>query len=94
MKSINETEYEEIQVELKYCERCGGLWLRPRLTEGVYCTPCRVHWEARLSSGEEERIDRRRRKRGQSGLNLRRSESIGSRRIDYLEGVATRGVTA
>jgi hypothetical protein len=26
--------------ELKYCERCGGLWLRPRGGEAIYCPPC------------------------------------------------------
>jgi len=29
-----------ILLELKYCERCGGLWLRPRGSEGVLCTTC------------------------------------------------------
>jgi len=28
------------KLELKYCERCGGLWLRPRGAETVYCAPC------------------------------------------------------
>ena len=28
--------------ELKYCERCGGLWLRPRGGEAVYCGRCAV----------------------------------------------------
>ena len=27
-------------VELKYCEGCGGLWLRPKGGEEVYCTEC------------------------------------------------------
>ena len=31
---------EILELELKYCERCGGLWLRPRGEEGVYCPPC------------------------------------------------------
>jgi hypothetical protein len=26
--------------ELKYCERCGGLWLRPQGGEAVYCGRC------------------------------------------------------
>lgn len=26
--------------ELKYCERCGGLWLRPQGGEAVYCERC------------------------------------------------------
>ena len=29
-----------IQLELKYCERCGGLWLRPRGSELVFCAAC------------------------------------------------------
>jgi hypothetical protein len=31
---------EIIQLELKYCERCGRLWLRQRDTGGVYCEEC------------------------------------------------------
>ncbi|MGH9503683.1 MAG: hypothetical protein ACRD20_12600 [Terriglobales bacterium] len=31
---------EVIQLELKYCERCGALWLRHRGTQEVYCAPC------------------------------------------------------
>lgn len=32
-------------VELKVCEGCGALWLRPAMGEGVrrYCQGC-VHW--------------------------------------------------
>lgn len=29
-----------IQLELKYCERCGGLWLRPKGSELVFCAAC------------------------------------------------------
>jgi hypothetical protein len=28
------------QMELKYCERCGGLWLRPLGDSHVYCSSC------------------------------------------------------
>jgi hypothetical protein len=31
---------EVIQLELKYCERCGALWLRLRGTQEIYCAPC------------------------------------------------------
>ena len=27
-------------LELKYCERCGGLWLRPSAARAVYCPGC------------------------------------------------------
>jgi hypothetical protein len=33
-------ETTQLEVELKYCERCGALWLRPRGSEEVYCAAC------------------------------------------------------
>jgi Zn-finger nucleic acid-binding protein len=30
----------ELQLELKYCERCGGLWLRPTGGGQIYCVTC------------------------------------------------------
>jgi hypothetical protein len=33
-------EWAIIRLELKYCERCGGLWLRQRGTGRVYCAAC------------------------------------------------------
>lgn len=27
-------------VELKYCERCGGLWFRPKEDAEIYCPAC------------------------------------------------------
>jgi hypothetical protein len=47
MNFLGRMEGQEIQVELKYCERCGGLWLRPQGTEGVYCSSCQVRLAAR-----------------------------------------------
>jgi ribosomal protein L37AE/L43A len=29
-----------IHMELKYCERCGGLWLRIKGSEVIYCPGC------------------------------------------------------
>jgi ribosomal protein L37AE/L43A len=31
----------EVGVELKYCEHCGGLWVRER-GAGVYCKKCQA----------------------------------------------------
>ena len=28
------------RLQLKYCERCGGLWLRPDRTATPYCPNC------------------------------------------------------
>jgi len=33
---------EVIQLELKYCERCGALWLRVRGGQEIYCPPCDI----------------------------------------------------
>ncbi|MFZ0760044.1 MAG: hypothetical protein WAM69_08855 [Candidatus Sulfotelmatobacter sp.] len=30
----------ELCLELKYCERCGGLWMRPVGGGQIYCTVC------------------------------------------------------
>jgi len=30
----------ELQLELKYCERCGALWLRPVGGRQIYCVTC------------------------------------------------------
>jgi len=32
--------YPYPKLELKYCERCGGIWLRPRGVDNVYCASC------------------------------------------------------
>jgi len=31
---------ELMRMELKYCERCGGLWVRERGAGAVYCERC------------------------------------------------------
>lgn len=36
-----EREHDATRMELKYCERCGGLWLREIGGEAVYCDRCK-----------------------------------------------------
>ena len=36
----NRGESQASSVELKYCERCGGLWLRESGSLEVYCRGC------------------------------------------------------
>jgi hypothetical protein len=62
---------EDVRVELKVCEGCGGLWLRAREGEaekhGAYCSNC-VRWLAEFPApkrkqearGEAHRKRRRR----------------------------------
>jgi hypothetical protein len=33
-------DLEIVQLELKYCEYCGGLWLRRKGDREVYCAAC------------------------------------------------------
>ena len=42
MNLMSILEAKGIAMELKYCERCGGLWLRPQGDGEVYCGSCRV----------------------------------------------------
>jgi hypothetical protein len=35
-------EFNIVQLELKYCERCGGLWVRQMGGDEIYCPPCAV----------------------------------------------------
>jgi hypothetical protein len=37
-----ESEQGGVRVELKYCEHCGGLWLRALGAGGVYCDKCQA----------------------------------------------------
>lgn len=51
MNFISMSRQDEMAVELKYCERCGGLWLRRPGQEVVYCERCRAQRAALLRSG-------------------------------------------
>jgi len=47
-----------LELELKYCERCGGLWLRIVGDDEVYCEPCIPHM-ARLPVPRKRRGEER-----------------------------------
>jgi uncharacterized Zn finger protein (UPF0148 family) len=101
MKFISEMEGQEIHVELKYCERCGGLWLRPQGTDGVYCALCRAHLEAMPNPVEPpaRKARLRRRVRAQKqGTNIQKDvqgeDLQNPARIESLESVAAMEVRA
>ena len=54
MNFIGGMEVRDLRVELKYCERCGGLWLRVQSSSGIYCASCRVSVKARSKGKIEE----------------------------------------
>ena len=94
MNFISTMEGQEIQVELKYCERCGGLWLRAQGADGVYCASCRVRLAAMPNPGEAPpRKARRRKARAQRTL-VQREDLQSPARIEYLQGVAAMEVWA
>ena len=79
MNFIHGSSRSEVAVELKYCERCGGLWLRRAGQDDVYCKTCREH-QANVLSGL----------RGVRG-EKRKPVSV---RIGYMQGVAQLEVRA
>ena len=91
MNFISRMEGQEIQVELKYCERCGGLWLRPRGADGVYCASCRVRLAAMPNPGEATPRKARRRKARSQGTDVQkdaqREDFQIPARIECLQGV-------
>jgi hypothetical protein len=54
MNFLGWMEGPKTQVELKYCERCGGLWLRPQGDGEVYCGGCRVRMADMPRPGYEQ----------------------------------------
>jgi Zn-finger nucleic acid-binding protein len=95
MDYIGTMDGSEIQVELKYCERCGGLWLRPQGTNGVYCGSCRACIAAMPNPGEAPpRKARSRRKTRARATDVQREDLQSSAQIEYLQGVAAMEVGA
>jgi hypothetical protein len=82
MNFMDDVEGSRIMVELKYCERCGGLWLRPVNTDGVYCTPCRTCLATLPDPGKAPvRKARRRRK------PINQTTQVKTTHIPCLQGV-------
>jgi Zn-finger nucleic acid-binding protein len=98
MEFAGSLEGEEIQVELKYCERCGGLWLRAQGTNGIYCVSC-CAWLAAARSPARQPL-RSRKPWRRKEREPQQSKGVGSERgqnlseIDYLQGVAATEVGA
>ena len=44
-----------VPMELKYCERCGGLWLRESEHEEIYCPGCRPEM-VDMPRGKKKRV--------------------------------------
>jgi len=96
MNFIGTMEDPQVRVELKYCERCGGLFLRPEAGRATYCAGCATYLAKSRDGGEAPTTVRRRKprlprntRRAQLGRDLR-----GVGQLDYLQGVAELEVRA
>lgn len=92
MNFISEMEGREIHVNLKYCERCGGLWLRLQGANGVYCTSCQAILAAMPSPDEAPPRKARCRKARVPGASVHEETKKKAHqypaRLEYIEGVA------
>jgi uncharacterized Zn finger protein (UPF0148 family) len=82
MNFVSRMKNQEIQLDLKYCERCGGLWLRPQGTNGVFCAICSEHLAAMPTRGEAPPPKTRRRRRK---TVVRMDEMASDRELNSLE---------
>jgi hypothetical protein len=86
----------ERNVELKYCERCGGLFLRTPGAGIVYCGGCAFRMGQDPESAEVISSEPKRRRRGARLKNASADDYApqASEEIEYLQGVATTEVAA
>ena len=91
MNFTGKLEGTEKNVELKYCERCGGLFLRTPGAGIVYCGGCAVRMSGDSDSAATIPPGLKRRNRG-ARLATRPDRKIklhGIGQIESLRGVAT-----
>jgi hypothetical protein len=70
---------EGLIIELKYCERCGGLWFREAGSNANLCGPC---------TNEEPVLARRYAEREQQAARDHDWEGLSSMVVERLQGVA------
>ena len=90
MNFINRMEATEGHVELKYCERCGGLFLRVAGAGVTYCAGCALRLGTEPELAEMIGPARRRRsRRGRLGKGVKAGERElqGMAKVEYLHGV-------
>jgi len=90
MNFIGGIESSHIGVELKYCERCGGLFLRPQQTEVVHCAGCTIRLVAQhdFETPSPSSPGKKRKPRMVRGPKLREQQIQGATKIECLQGVA------
>jgi hypothetical protein len=90
MNFVGTLQGAEGNIELKYCERCGGLFLRTPGAGVVYCGGC-TSWVANqpaLGTGADSAARRKNRSARLKNGPAPGRKLHGSARIEYLHGVA------
>jgi len=91
MNFIGRIECSHVEVELKYCERCGGLFLRPQRSVLVYCVSCATRLAGQREFAEvfnQSSSNKKRNPRMVKGPKLRERQIQGAPKIGYMQGVA------
>jgi len=87
MNFIEQFESTGIQLELKYCERCGGLFLRPSTSEHAYCGNCEARWVKLIDpQSARARFSRERKVRSSGSAHARNKKSRHHIVISELRG--------
>ncbi len=96
MNFISDLQGDLTHVELKYCERCGGLFLRPRACDIAYCTACLAVLAAcpQLIDEPRQQSPKRRGPRMVKGPRLREEGLQGPAHVECLQGVSAFEVRA
>jgi Zn-finger nucleic acid-binding protein len=91
MNYLTEMKHSRMCLELKYCERCGGLFLRRAATDLTYCNSCLNH-QQQSPHLLAEALHGRTRQRTRQGTRLRSDKlrSVPST-IAQLQGVTVGG---
>jgi hypothetical protein len=88
MNLIHKNEGTQIELGLKYCERCGGLFLRPIADDAVHCATCRSRFAALRSATELSGAGQQRGSRRTKNRTLLGSGNVHEQSISSLHGVA------
>jgi Zn-finger nucleic acid-binding protein len=90
-KAGESSSANELQLELKYCERCGGLWLRPVGGGQVYCVACGREM-AKMPAASHDRTGNARVPEGPTRWNMDESDFDDDEEYDGLDLDASGGV--
>lgn len=88
MNLIGENQDTQIELGLKYCERCGGLFLRPVADDTIHCATCRARLAVLRGATELSGAGHGRGSRIATNRTIRGCAAAHELSIESLHGVA------